>query len=107
MTEHSEVRERMADLLRKVPEIVNQCEQYQTLYPGRSTIQLCMNDIYINLLIALEAILEWYKQSSWSKSALPVPPVCAMEGESSTPPRSMNSPALQELKEEDTLVLYR
>jgi hypothetical protein len=32
-----------------------------------------MNDIYINLLIALEAILEWYKQSSWSKSALPVP----------------------------------
>jgi hypothetical protein len=33
--------------------------------------------------------------------------VCAMEGESSTPPRSVKSPALQELKEEDTLVLYR
>jgi hypothetical protein len=71
MTQHSEVRERMADLLREVPEVVSQCEQYQTLYPGRNTIQLCVNDIYTNLLIALEAILEWYKQSSWSKSTLP------------------------------------
>jgi hypothetical protein len=33
--------------------------------------------------------------------------VCAMEGESSTPPRSMKSPVLQELKEEGMLVLYR
>ena len=33
--------------------------------------------------------------------------VCAMEGEISTPPRPVNSPALQELKEEDRLVLYR
>jgi hypothetical protein len=34
-------------------------------------------------------------------------PVCAMEGESSTPPISMKSPVLQEFKEEGTPVLYR
>jgi hypothetical protein len=71
MAQHSEVREKMADLLQEVPEIVKQCEQYQTLYPGHNTIQLCVNDIYTNLLIALEAILEWYKQSSWSELILP------------------------------------
>jgi hypothetical protein len=43
----------------------------------------------------------------WVQQRCQYPAVCAMEGESSTPPRSMNSPALQELKEEDTLVLYR
>ena len=68
MTEHSEVRKRMADLLREVPEVVNMCEQYQTLYGPGNTIQLCVNDIYTNLLVALEAIVEWYRQSSWSKS---------------------------------------
>ena len=70
MTQHSEVRERMAELLEEVPEIVNLCEQYQTLYPGRNTIQLRVNDVYTNLLIALEAIVDWYKQSSWSKLSL-------------------------------------
>jgi len=69
MTEHATIRERMADLLREVPDVVNQCEQYQTLYPGQNTIQLCINDIYHNLLVALEAIVEWYKQSGWSKWA--------------------------------------
>ncbi|KAI4639382.1 hypothetical protein J4E93_009210 [Alternaria ventricosa] len=69
MTEHAAVRERMAELLREVPDVVNQCEQYQTLYPGQNTIQLCINDIYHNLLVALEAIVEWYKQSAWSKWA--------------------------------------
>jgi hypothetical protein len=33
--------------------------------------------------------------------------VCAMEGESSTPPRFMISPVLQELKEKGTPVLCR
>ncbi|KAI4907047.1 hypothetical protein J4E90_009941 [Alternaria incomplexa] len=65
MTQHAEIREKMAELLKEVPEIVNQCEQYQTLYPGRNTIQLCVNDIYINLLLALEEIIRWYTQSSW------------------------------------------
>jgi len=67
MTQHAEIREKMAELLKEVPEIVNQCEQYQTLYPGRNTIQLCVNDIYINLLLALEEILRWYTQSSLSE----------------------------------------
>jgi hypothetical protein len=70
MTQHAEVRERMAELLTEVPEIVNQCEQYQTLYPGRNTIKLCINDIYINLLLALQEILGWYTQSSWSEYAM-------------------------------------
>ena len=84
MTEHSQVRERMADLLQEVPEVVNKCEQYQTLYPGRNTIQLCVNDIYTNLLIALEKIIDWYKQSSWSKSTLPIPPTISLERTSRT-----------------------
>ncbi|KAI4673643.1 uncharacterized protein J4E88_008699 [Alternaria novae-zelandiae] len=67
MTQHSEVRERMAELLEEVPEIVNLCEQYQTLYPGRNTMQLRVNDVYTNLLIALEAIVDWYKQSAWKR----------------------------------------
>ena len=68
MTQHTEVRERMAQLLVEVPETVTLCEQYLEIYPGRNTVQLCVNDIYTNLLVALEAIVEWYRQSSWSKS---------------------------------------
>jgi hypothetical protein len=68
MTKHSEVREKMADLLQDVPEVVSLCEQYQRLYPWRNSIQLCVNEVYTNLLMALEAILNWYKQSSLSKS---------------------------------------
>lgn len=67
MTEHSGIREKMADLLKEVPEVVNLCEQYQTLYPGRNTMQLCVNEVYTNMLMALEEILGWYTQSSLSE----------------------------------------
>ena len=74
MIEYQSVRKTMAELLREVPEVVLQCEQYQTLYPGRKTIQLCVNEIYANLLVALEAVIVWYKQNSSSKSTLPMLP---------------------------------
>ena len=70
MTQHAEVRKEMAQLLVELPEIVNQCENYETHYPGRNTIQLLVNDIYINLLLALESILEWYTRSSWSEQSI-------------------------------------
>ena len=67
MTQHTQVRERMAQLLVEVPEAVILCEQYLEIYPGRNIIQLFVNDIYTNLLLALKEILRWYIQYAWSE----------------------------------------
>ncbi|KAI4657106.1 uncharacterized protein J4E79_007722 [Alternaria viburni] len=59
----------MAQLLVEVPEAVILCEQYLEIYPGRNIIQLFVNDIYTNLLLALKEILRWYIQYAWSNSS--------------------------------------
>jgi hypothetical protein len=68
MTKYSELREKFTELLLELPDIVDECEQYSTLYPGRNTIQLCVNEVYLRLLQALEDVARWMVQKPRSMS---------------------------------------
>jgi len=69
MLKHSEVREKFAELLQELPDIVDECEQYGKLYSGRNTIQLCVNEVYLRLLQALDDVARWMMQKSSSMLA--------------------------------------
>ncbi|RYF35693.1 MAG: hypothetical protein EOO38_28710, partial [Cytophagaceae bacterium] len=68
MMKHAGVREKMAVLLEELPEIVDVCEQYMEIYPGKNSLMLCVNEIYMAVLLALEHMMDWYKKPSRSKS---------------------------------------
>lgn len=64
---HTEVREKMATLLEELPEVVGGCEQYMKIYPGKKSLMICINEIYMAVLLALEHMIDWYKQPSRSQ----------------------------------------
>jgi hypothetical protein len=66
MGRHAEVRETIAQLLDELPEFVKDSEDYRKLYPGRNMLQVRVNDLYMELLGALEEIVRWYTQPSIS-----------------------------------------
>jgi hypothetical protein len=70
MMGHKELREKMASLLEEIPDIINECEKYNEIYPGNNSLRVCINEIHIHLLMALEDIIRWYGLSSASKTAL-------------------------------------
>jgi hypothetical protein len=65
---HKELREKMANLLEEVPDTVIECEKYSNIYQGNNSLRVCINEIHVHLLMALEDIILWYSQSSASKS---------------------------------------
>jgi hypothetical protein len=69
MMKHTEVREKMATLLEDLPDIVEECEQYSEIYPGRDALHLCVNEVYVVVLMALEDMIHWYEQS-WASESL-------------------------------------
>lgn len=66
MGRHAEVRETMADLLDGLPGFVEDCEGYMALYPELPALKFVVNELYIELLGALENIVTWYTQPSRS-----------------------------------------
>jgi hypothetical protein len=68
MMGHKELREKMASLLEEIPDVINECEKYGETYPGNNSLRLCINEIHIHLLMALEDIIHWYGLSSASKT---------------------------------------
>jgi len=66
MTKHSELREKFAELLQELPDIVGACEEYSEAYPGRYAMQLRVNEVYLCLLQALEDVAHWLRQKSRS-----------------------------------------
>jgi hypothetical protein len=69
MIAHKELREKMASLLEQVPDVVDECEKYGKIYPGNNSLSVCIIDIHIHLLMALEQIIHWYGVSFQSKTA--------------------------------------
>jgi len=63
---HKELREKMAVLLEEVPDIVVECEKYSNLYQGNNSLRVCINEIHVHLLMALEDVIRWYGQRSTS-----------------------------------------
>jgi len=70
MTRYSEVREAMADLLDELPNFVKDCEDYMKVYRGRNMLRVRVNELYIELLAALESIVKWYTKPSRSMCCL-------------------------------------
>ena len=66
MRRHSEIVEKMAELMTELPDVVESCEQYSDIYPGRNELQQRVKDLYIDILAALEYFVKWYMQGTLS-----------------------------------------
>ena len=74
MITHAEIREKMAELLDEVPDYVILCDSYNRIYPGQNTLLYLSQELYINLLRALEDVVKWYTQPSISQCTPPLVP---------------------------------
>lgn len=70
MTSHAEIREKMAELMEELPEDVDDCGDYSRIYHGRAGIALkrSVEELYMNILAALEDFVRWYMQGTLSTS---------------------------------------
>jgi hypothetical protein len=69
MISHSEIREKMAELMEELPDDVVDCEDYSHIYQGKAGVVLKqrVEDLYVNILLALEDVVKWYGQGTLSK----------------------------------------
>jgi hypothetical protein len=67
MGRHAEVREMIAQLLEELPDFVRDCEDYAKIYPGKNMLRVRVNELYTELLGALEEVVRWYTNSTISK----------------------------------------
>lgn len=72
MGRNAEVREMIAELLEDLPDFVKDCEDYAKLYPGQNMLKVRVNELYMELLGALEEVVKWYTNSAWSASTSPM-----------------------------------
>jgi hypothetical protein len=66
MGRHAEIREMIAQLLEELPDFVQDCEDYAKIYPGKNMLRVRVNELYIELLGALEEVVRWYTNSTIS-----------------------------------------
>ncbi|KAF2247055.1 hypothetical protein BU26DRAFT_520326 [Trematosphaeria pertusa] len=59
----------MAELLDRLPLIVQNCEDYAQIYPGKNTLRRRIEELYIQIVGAIEDMVRWYTQKA-SKRAL-------------------------------------
>lgn len=63
----AEMREKMAELLDRLPLIVQNCEDYAQIYPGKNTLRRRIEELYIQIVGAIEDMVRWYTQKASSK----------------------------------------
>ncbi|KAJ4291996.1 hypothetical protein N0V90_009895 [Kalmusia sp. IMI 367209] len=64
MMKKAERRQKMAELLERLPMAVQNAEDYAHIYPGRNTLRSCIGELYIQIVGAIEDMIRWYLQKS-------------------------------------------
>jgi predicted nucleic acid-binding protein len=67
MMKKAEYRDKMADILNELPLTIQECEDYAQIYPGKNTMRLRIEELYIQLVGAIEDMIRWYTQKSLSR----------------------------------------
>ncbi|KAF2122821.1 hypothetical protein BDV96DRAFT_593310 [Lophiotrema nucula] len=67
MVAHSDIRKKMAELMEKLPELVQDTEEYLEIY-GSEQLRRLAELLYADIMQTLEYIVEWYLQKSWERS---------------------------------------
>lgn len=62
----AEMREKMADILNELPLTIQECEDYAQLYPGKNSLRKRIEELYIQLVGAIEDMVRWYTAKSFS-----------------------------------------
>jgi hypothetical protein len=70
MVGHSQIREKMAQVMEELPEDVTDSEDYAQIYGDRGikVLRQCVEELYVELLATFEDFVEWYMQSTGSES---------------------------------------
>jgi len=64
MMKKIEMREKMADILNELPMTVQECEDYARIYQGKNSLRVRIEDLYIQLVGAIEDMIRWYTEKS-------------------------------------------
>ncbi|KAF2647421.1 hypothetical protein K491DRAFT_310216 [Lophiostoma macrostomum CBS 122681] len=67
MMKKAEYRDKVADILNELPLTIQECEDYTQIYPGKTNLRLRIEDLYIQLVGAIEDMIRWYTQKSLSR----------------------------------------
>jgi hypothetical protein len=67
MISHSEIREKMAELMDELPDDIEECEDYSLIYRGSNMLRQRVEELYVGLLVALEDFINWYMQGTASR----------------------------------------
>ena len=67
MISHSEVREKMAELMDELPDDIEECEDYSLIYRGSNMLRQRVEELYVDLLAAMEDFVNWYMQGTASR----------------------------------------
>lgn len=66
----AERRKRMAELLERFPLLVQETEDYVHLYPQARKLTSCIERLYIEIIGAIEEMIQWYLERPLSKHDL-------------------------------------
>jgi hypothetical protein len=61
MKSRSDIVEKMGDVMGELPGIINDCEDYEAMYAETTVLRTCVDDIYCELMLALQYIVNWYR----------------------------------------------
>ncbi|KAL9094034.1 MAG: hypothetical protein Q9165_003704 [Trypethelium subeluteriae] len=64
MIRHSEIREKIVELMEELPQDIGNCEEYSRMYPGRNELRIRVEELYVDLLSTLEEFVNWYMQGT-------------------------------------------
>ncbi|KAF2733938.1 hypothetical protein EJ04DRAFT_553012 [Polyplosphaeria fusca] len=64
MATHSEIREKMTELMNELPDDIEDSEDYARMYGGSKLLRQRVEDLYVDILSALEYIVKWYTQGT-------------------------------------------
>ena len=63
----------IAELLEELPDFAKDCEDYLKIYPGQNMLKVRVNELYAELIGALEEIVKWYTHSLMSMPSPQMP----------------------------------
>lgn len=63
----AERRERMAELLERLPSVVQDAEQYAHMYPGANNLRSVIEELYIQFVGAIDDMIRWYLEKPLSR----------------------------------------
>ncbi|KAF2232926.1 hypothetical protein EV356DRAFT_578003 [Viridothelium virens] len=64
MMRHSDIREKIAEVMEELPEDIGNCEEYSSIYPGQNELRFRVEELYIDLLSTFEEFVKWYMQGT-------------------------------------------